>query len=110
MARRMAQEVTAQTYGRIQLRPGKVIRTNAIGFTDDLNSRAWSSGYYVENAIYRVKELNPSWDFVGYAYSPRSKVREAWNEAFKELNAFVTGTISGTTTNNPTPPTTDQSP
>ncbi|MET0164216.1 MAG: hypothetical protein ABW318_04350 [Vicinamibacterales bacterium] len=87
----------------------KVIRTNAIGFSDDLNSRAWSSGYYVENAIYRIKELNPSWDFAGYAYSPRSKVREAWNEAFKELNAFVTGTTSGTTTDNPNPPPTAQS-
>jgi hypothetical protein len=76
----------------------KVIRTNAIGFSDDLSNRnrAWSSSYYVENAMYRITALTGH-EFGSYSCSPMGTVRDAWNEAYRELDAFVSGTILGTT-------------
>ncbi len=68
----------------------QIIRTNAIGFNDDLKLRAWSSTYYVDNARYRIIELTGD-PFDPFAGSPISTVREAWNEAFERLDAFVSG-------------------
>ena len=73
----------------------KVIRTNMIAFTDDLSQREWSSGYYVENAIYRVRELGGS-AIPPFHGSPPATVRESWQAAFESLSAFVAGTLSGT--------------
>jgi Mg2+/Co2+ transporter CorC len=35
----------------------RVVRTNAVTFSDDMRTRAWSSVYYVENAVQRIKNL-----------------------------------------------------
>ena len=70
----------------------KVIETNAIGFGDDRSFKAWTGGYYVNNAIFRVSDMQsqPA-SFKGHA-----TLRDAWNDAFQSLDAFVSGTISGT--------------
>lgn len=74
----------------------KVIRTNAITFNDDLESRLWTSVCYVENALFRIKVLTGD-ELMPFGGSRSSTVRQAWNDAFERLNAFVTGTLSGTT-------------
>src|SRR3954469_21549169 len=35
----------------------KVIDTNAIAFSDDVTARHWASGYYLNNARYRLERL-----------------------------------------------------
>jgi hypothetical protein len=72
----------------------RVIRTNAISFNDDLKMRSWSSVYYVENAITRINNLT-GYRFTAYGTSPVGTVRDAWNEAFEQLDAFVPGGASG---------------
>jgi hypothetical protein len=73
----------------------RVIRTNAISFSDDLRMRTWSSVYYVENAINRIQNLTGA-PFAAYGTSPIGTVRDAWNEAFERLEAYIAGTILGT--------------
>lgn len=70
----------------------KVIRTNMIGFGDDLKTRRWSSVYYVENAISRITKLT-NHQFAAYGTSPVGTVRDAWNEAFEVLDAYVSGRL-----------------
>jgi hypothetical protein len=79
----------------------RVIRTNAIGFADDLRNRSWTGAYYVENAMHRITELTGH-EFVVYRCSPMGTVRDAWKDAFDQLDAFV-GTIPGTTSLSDTP-------
>ena len=59
--------------------------------------QAWSGAYYVESAIYRIRELTGH-EFAAYSSSPMGPVRDAWNEAFDVLEEFLAGTIPGTTT------------
>jgi 3-phenylpropionate/cinnamic acid dioxygenase small subunit len=63
-------------------------------FPDDLAFHQWSSGYDVNNAIYRVTvvlEGKPR------TLDRQTTLRKAWNEAFHMLEKTVAGTISGTT-------------
>jgi hypothetical protein len=69
-----------------------VVRTNAVAFGDDLRTRSWSSVYYVENAIWRISKLTGH-QFVAYGTSPVGTVRDAWNEAFEQLDRFIHGDI-----------------
>ena len=74
----------------------RVIRTNAISFADDLKMGRWSSTYYVQNAVFRIIQLT-EYDFATYSNSsPVGTVRDAWNEAFEQLDKYIPGTISGT--------------
>jgi len=69
-----------------------VVRTNAVAFADDLRTRSWSSVYYVENAIWRISNLTGH-QFAAYGTSPVGTVRDAWNEAFEELDGYIRGNI-----------------
>ena len=69
---------------------GRIIRRNAIAFSDDLTMRAWSSVYYVENAVYRISKLTGH-EFLARRSSPIGTVRDAWNEAFEQPDAYVSG-------------------
>jgi hypothetical protein len=73
----------------------KVIRTNAIAFSDDMHLRLWSSVYYVENATDRITRITGH-QFGPRDWSPPARVREAWDEAFEQLAGFVAGTQAGT--------------
>jgi hypothetical protein len=66
----------------------RVIRTNAINFVDDLRFQEWSSGYYVNNARYRVTELLTGTPGPG---SVESTLREAWNDTFDAFDRIVSG-------------------
>jgi hypothetical protein len=79
----------------------RVTRTNAIGFADDLRNRSWTGAYYVENAMHRITELTGH-ESVVYRCSPMGTVRDAWKEAFDQLDALV-GTIPRTTSLSDTP-------
>src|ERR1051326_7770112 len=74
----------------------QLVRANTIAFSDDMRHAPWTAGYYINNAVYRVTEMQGA---------PRShlgsKVRTlrlAWNESFKYLAGFVAATIPFTTT------------
>ena len=60
----------------------KVIKTNAIGFTDDMQSSAWTGGYYINNALFRL-------DMRTVARPPHKTQRRLWEEAYAELNRRV---------------------
>jgi hypothetical protein len=68
----------------------RVVRTNAVTFSDDMRTRAWSSVYYVENAVQRIQNLTGH-EFAAYGSSPIGTVRDAWNEAFEQLDLLVPG-------------------
>lgn len=68
----------------------RVVRTNAVTFSDDMRTRAWSSVYYVENAMHRIQNLTRH-QFVAYGSSPIGTVRDAWNEAFEQLDLLIPG-------------------
>ncbi len=70
----------------------KLIRTNTISFGDDLGSRRWSSNYYVENAVSRIKKLTGH-EFEAYGTSPVGSVRDAWNEAYRVLDDYLAGRL-----------------
>ncbi len=68
----------------------RVVRTNAVTFSDDMRTRAWSGVYYVENAVQRIQRLTGH-QFLAYGSSPMGNVRDAWNEAFDQLDQLVPG-------------------
>ena len=72
----------------------RVIRTNAVNFSDDIRMRAWSSVYYVENAVQRITNLTQH-QFDAYGTSPIGTVRDAWNEAFEHLDLLIPGGSRG---------------
>jgi hypothetical protein len=72
----------------------RVVRTNAVTFSDDMRTRAWSSVYCVENAVQRIQNLTGH-EFVAYGTSPMGTVRDAWNEAFEQLDALIPGGSGG---------------
>jgi hypothetical protein len=48
--------------------------------------------YYLENAIWRISKLTGH-QFSAYGTSPVGTVRDAWNEAFEELDGSIQGNI-----------------
>ena len=68
----------------------RVVRTNAVTFSDDMRTRSWSSVYYVENAVQRIENLTGQ-KFAAYGTSPIGTVRDAWNEAFEQLDVLIPG-------------------
>jgi hypothetical protein len=69
----------------------KVIETNNISFGDDRSCRSWSSGYYLNNARYRLKALK------GYPLEEierNDKLKERWNETFIKLKEALGGSSS----------------
>jgi hypothetical protein len=72
----------------------RVIRMNAVNFSDDLGTRAWTSLYYVENAAQRITNLTQH-QFAAYGGSPIGTVRDAWNEAFVQLDLLIPGGSTG---------------
>jgi len=81
----------------------RVVRTNAVGFSDDLAHREWASDYYVRNAAHRIGRLLGEEDLDLYAGSPRSSVQGAWDIAYMLLRDFIAGTVSGTVDENQPP-------
>ena len=73
---------TADTAGAFLER---VVRTNAIAFNDDLRNREWVSGYYLNNARYRLAELlgEPLERGVGH------RTTRLWNRYFHLLSQRV---------------------
>lgn len=60
----------------------RVIIRNTIGFNDDMDARAWTGGYYINNALFRL----------GLRTTARPKhasQRERWEDAYAFLNAHV---------------------
>jgi hypothetical protein len=69
----------------------KVIRANSITFGDDVVTHAWSSGYYLNNARYRVKRLlselglgDPLPEDIANA-----SLRAVWSETFSAAQTVV---------------------
>ncbi len=73
----------------------KVIQTNAVTFGDDRSCATWSSGYYLNNARYRVKALAAFREVPplrpGIA---NARIREVWNETFLALLDTFHGFVS----------------
>jgi hypothetical protein len=64
-----------------------VIEKNVIGFADDDKHRAWTAGYYVNNAVYRTCEL---WGRpIESADLERMPLRSWWNWTFRHLRVVV---------------------
>jgi len=64
----------------------KVIKTNAIAFGDEFRERSWSSGYYLNNARYRVKALMGRHSDIDMSEVLSDAVlKDLWNETFAEL-------------------------
>lgn len=57
-----------------------VINTNSITFTDDRLRRAWSSGYYLNNARLRLKAIVPLQEHISNAV-----LKDVWCETFDAL-------------------------
>jgi len=60
----------------------KVIERNAIGFSEDIAARAWTAGYYINNALFRLEMPTLS-------RIKRREQRQHWENAFNSLNARV---------------------
>jgi putative heme degradation protein len=67
----------------------KVVKTNTVGFSDDLFHNQWTSGYYLNNASQRVAFLTG--DEVRHHIS-QATLREAWNQIFIDLSTFLDAT------------------
>jgi len=65
----------------------QVVRTNAINFPDDLRNAPWTAGYYINNAVYRVNEMQGQPG--SHTGSSVRTLRQGWNSAFAYLNVFV---------------------
>jgi hypothetical protein len=68
----------------------KVIETNSILFGDDIKFRNWSSGYYVNNARYRLGEVFDERVEVGST----DVLKHSWENTFATLQKAV-GKIKG---------------
>ena len=66
---------------------GRVVKTNTVTFTDEMNAAHFSAGYYVNNAAYRVSEMK-SVPMSALGSSVRT-LRTSWNDSFKRLRRFV---------------------
>lgn len=66
----------------------RVIDTNAITFNDELRWRAWSGGYYLNNARQRVFDLGKKRGFEGSVPS-NVVLRKAWNKIYEELDKII---------------------
>lgn len=68
----------------------KLIVINAINFGDDMEMRTWSSGYYLNNARYRVRRLLDN--DAGSDPMPsitNAILKNVWNETFCDLWAII---------------------
>jgi hypothetical protein len=70
----------------------RVVKTNTIGFGDEMTAAHWMAGYYINNATYRVTEMQGA--LRSHVGSSVRNLRVGWNEAFKLLREFViTGVV-----------------
>lgn len=69
----------------------RVVRRNTIGFSDDVARRAWTSVYYVDNAVLRLQRDITDYDFIAEGDSPMGSVRDRWKEALQQLDRLVPG-------------------
>lgn len=72
----------------------KLIRHNAINFSDDLKFASWTASYYISDATLRIKELGSRRDFWSessrMAMQPRiPSLRWTWNASFEALDEFI---------------------
>jgi len=78
----------AQEFSRRHLEPDakkllrRVVTRNTIGFADDLEARAWTGGYYINNALFRLGMRT-------VARPPHKTQRALWKEAFDKLDSLV---------------------
>jgi hypothetical protein len=81
---------------------GRIVRTNTITFADEMSGAHWTAGYYVNNALYRVSEMQGVRGRTRYGSSILT-LRQGWNDAFRVLKYFIeTGTLPGTSTSDTT--------
>ncbi len=69
----------------------KVVRTNMIGFNDDISMQAWTSGYYLNNAKYRLLLVSKE------NSSCRNRMRQEDSKSYsgKNIEYLLTNEISG---------------
>lgn len=65
----------------------QVIKTNAITFNDDRNSRRWSGGYYLNNARDRILRVSPTADVP--ASISEAVLKVVWNRLYFALSKMV---------------------
>jgi hypothetical protein len=74
----------------------KVIADNAISYTDDKSTRAWSVAYYLDNAKFRLD--GPSQDLFGESpgltyqhtkHGPASATRDEWDRVHDHLRVLI---------------------
>lgn len=63
----------------------KVIKANSITFGDDVSTHGWSSGYYLNNARYRIKSLLAEFgvEDVTRPGISNAPLRDVWTETFR---------------------------
>ena len=66
----------------------KVIRANSISFSDDMNSRDWTSGYYMNNVRASIAELTGQEQ---PPFSVHDGMRLVWNHYHEILRDQVAG-------------------
>lgn len=82
---------TLNTHAEFFLR--RLVEDNQIHYSDEKTSRSWSSGYYLNNAIYRLCELENNFGEV--SREPNAVLRIAWNDTFLRLQrAFINSSTS----------------
>jgi hypothetical protein len=75
-------DVTGHAHGFLQ----RVIETNSITFGDDRAFQSWSEGYYVNNALFRIRAM----DGTNLPQDIESQsLRRAWTAARDELRSVV---------------------
>jgi hypothetical protein len=68
---------------------GKMLTDNAIAFTQDRTAREWTFLYYLDNALYRLRECAEKWPDIEPSRPPQSKrtIKSRWeyaNSAFRK--------------------------
>ena len=72
----------------------KIVETNAIAFGDEMAQAAWTAGYYVNNAVYRVGDMQGQPQ--SHTGNSIQELRLGWNRAFRVVQYYVReGTLPG---------------
>jgi hypothetical protein len=67
-----------------------IIRSNAIGYTQDYNAREWTFNYYTRNARYALQNLNKFWADIAPPYEGKKRTAtERWDYCHMLLDRTV---------------------
>jgi hypothetical protein len=83
---------TLNTHAEFFLR--RLVEDNQIHYSDEKTFRSWSSGYYLNNAIYRLCELENNFGKV--STEPNAVLRIAWNDTFLRLQRAFSNSSTST--------------